>query len=131
MVRMAMTLGVLAAGATAAGAQTMRAEFFTVAEMRSMCRGESPESPEFRTGASFRLLAQLQRERCRMYLLGVAEGQLQRLEADGRENCLPAGTPEAEVADALVATLAERSEEASGTVDELVQDALRARYGCL
>ena len=130
MVRIWLARVVLAAAA-AAGAQGPRAEFFSLAEMRAMCRGESDEAPGFRTGASYRLLAQLQRERCRMFLLGIAEGQLQRLEADGHERCLPAGTPQAEVADALVATLAERSEAAGGTVDELVQDALRARYGCL
>ena len=130
MVRILVAMSVLAAAAEA-NSQTARTEFFSLEQMQAMCRGESDESPGFRTGASYRLLAQLQRERCRMYLLGVAEGQLQRLEADGRERCLPAGTSGAEVADTLVATLTERSEAAGGTVDELVQDALRARYGCL
>ena len=130
MVRILVAMSVLAAAAEA-NSQTARTEFFSLEQMQAMCRGESDESPGFRTGASYRLLAQLQRERCRMYLLGVAEGQLQRLEADGRESCLPVGTPEAEVADALVAALTARSEAAGGTVDELVQDALRARYGCL
>ena len=129
MIRRLVALGL--AGAAAAAQPPARAEFFGVEQMRSMCRGEDGDAPEFRTDAANRLVAQVARERCRMYLLGLAEGQLRRLEQDGRGRCLPPGTSDAEVADALVEALVRRPREAAGTVDELVQDALRARYGCL
>ena len=129
MIRGLSALGLLAAAA--APIQPARAEFFTVDRMRAMCRGEAADAPQFRTDAGNRLLAQVSRERCRMYLLGIAESQLQRLGADSRALCLPAEASEAEVADALADALARRPVEAGGTVDEAVQDALRARYGCL
>lgn len=125
------TLLALLAVAGATVPQPARAEFFTLEQMRAMCRGEDDRAAEFRTGAGYRLLAQVARERCRMYLLGLAEGQLRRIEFEGRERCLPAGTTDAQVADALVAALADRPEQARASVDEVVQDALRSRYGCL
>jgi hypothetical protein len=64
-----------------------------------------------------------------MYLLGLAEGRLRRTEQDGGGRCLPAGTTEAEVADFLVGALVE-GHEAGASIDEIVREALRARYGC-
>ena len=91
MIRAILTIGAVLAAA-AAPLQPARAEMYGIAELRGLCRGESPESAEFRTGAGYRLLAQVARERCRMYLLGVAEGQLDRRERSGGSSCLPAGT---------------------------------------
>jgi len=127
-----IALGALAAAAAAgaaAAAQPARAEFFGVEEMRALCRGETDDARQFRTDAGHRLLAQVSRERCRMYLLGLAEGRLRRTGQDGGGRCLPAGTTEAEVADFLVGALVE-GHEAGGSVDEIVGEALRARYGC-
>ena len=121
-------------GAAAAGAlfplQPARAELYDIDEMRALCRGESAESPEFRTGAGYRLLAQVARERCRMYLLGLAEGQVDRRERASGSRCLPAGTAPAQVADALVEAVLAEPEGSGGTLAGLVRDALRTRFGC-
>ena len=127
-----MALGMIALGALAAAgaaAQPARAELFGVEEMRALCRGEAADARGFRTEAGNRLLAQVSRERCRMYLLGLAEARLQRIEPDARARCLPAGTADA-VADALAEALVEPSEAPGGTVDTFVQETLRARFGC-
>lgn len=125
-----MLIGAAALAGAAAPLQPARAELYGIDRLRALCRGEAPESAEFRTGAGYRLLAQVARERCRMYLLGLAEGQLDRRERAGGERCLPAGTDPARVADALAEALLAEPEGSGGTVAGLVRDALRARFGC-
>lgn len=122
--RMLITLLVLAGAAVPL--QPARAELYSIEELRALCRGESAETPEFRTGAGYRLLAQIARERCRMFLLGVADASL---ELSGR-HCIPAETPPTEVADHLAAAVLAEPEGSGGTVAGLVRDALRTRYRC-
>ena len=119
----------IAAAATATALQPARAEFFGTDQVRALCRGETADAREFRTPAANRLLAQVSRERCRMYLLGLAEARLQRIGPEARAQCLPEGTADT-VADALVEALLEPSEAPDGAVDAFVQETLRARFGC-
>ena len=119
----------IAAAATTTALQPVRAEFFGTEQVRALCRGETADAREFRTDAANRLLAQVSRERCRMYLLGLAEARLQRIGPEVRAQCLPEETADA-VADALVEALAEPPEAPGGTVDAFVQETLRARFGC-
>ena len=125
-----MLMSAVALAGTAVPSQPARAELYGIDELRALCRGETAESPEFRTGAGYRLLAQVARERCRMYLAGLAEGQLDRRERATGARCLPAGTPPEAVADALVEALLAEPEGSGGTVAGLVRDALRTRFGC-
>lgn len=126
-----LTLGAIAAAAFAVPLAPARAEFFTFEQMRGLCRGETGEAAEFRTGASHRLLAQTHRARCRMYLLGQVDGYLQaREEPQDRARCLGAGTSEAEVTEAMVEALLARADEPEGGIGALVRDVLRTRFGC-
>lgn len=122
--RMLVALTVVAAATVPL--QPARAELYTITELRGLCRGESAESPEFRTGAGYRLLAQIARERCRMFLLGVADAALEL----SARRCIPAGTPPAEVADQLAEAVLAEPEGSGGTVAGIVRDALRSRYRC-
>ena len=124
MVRRLLALGAAAAAATTPAAA--RAELVGAAELRGLCRGEIAEEAQFRTAAGYRLAAQVSRERCRMYLLGIAEAQLE----GSARRCIPAATPASEVAEALVEALLAEPEAAVRPVAELVRDALRARYRC-
>ncbi|HYD14278.1 MAG TPA: hypothetical protein VEC11_15640 [Allosphingosinicella sp.] len=95
---------------------------FSVAEMRAMCRGESDGDPRFRTQAAYELLAELQRAKCRMYLLGIAEGIGEACAADPRGR------------DALGARLAaavlRAPEDRETSVAALVRAELLLRPGC-
>jgi hypothetical protein len=117
----------IALAACAAPLHPARAEFFSYAQMRGLCRGETGEAAEFRTDASHRLLAETYRARCRMYLLGQADAYLDQA---NRPDCIRPGTADAEVAEALVQGLLRRTETPAGGVGEVVRDVLRARYGC-
>jgi hypothetical protein len=129
---MMLRIVALAALATAAAPLApAHAEFFTLDEMRSMCRGETAETAEFRTGAGHRLLAETHRARCRMYLLGQVDGYLQaRGEPQDRARCLGAAASQGQVADAIVEALLTRTEEPVGGLGALVRDVLRTRFGC-
>ena len=81
MIRRMLVAFTVAAAATVP-LQPARAELYTIEQLRGLCRGESAESPEFRTGAGYRLLAQIARERCRMFLLGVADAALRNADLD-------------------------------------------------
>ena len=123
------------AAATAAAASVplapVQAEFFTLAELRDMCRGAIGENAEFRTGAGHRLLAETYRARCRMYLLGVADGYLQtHAETDARMACIRPGTPEAEVAEPLIEAVLTRTDVPDDGIAALVREVLRSRFGC-
>ena len=119
----------IAAAAIATPLHPVRAEFFSTEQVRSLCRGETADARQFRTSAANRLAAQVSLERCRMYLLGLAEARLQRAGPEARARCIPAGTTD-DVADALVEALVEPPEAPRGTVDAIVEDTLRARFGC-
>jgi hypothetical protein len=107
------------------------AEFFSFDEMRDMCRGETDQPAEFRTSAGYRLLASSLRDRCRMYLLGLAEtGLRQAGEVASRQGCLADQTPPAEVAEVLAEALAARAEPPPDGLAGLVREVLLSRYGC-
>ena len=108
-----------------------RAEFFTFEQLRSMCRGEVEAAGQFRTGAAYALLAQTHRERCRMYLLGLADAYLQsRPVREGEQHCIVAEMPEASAADVLAEALIRRSDAPAGGAAEVVRDVLRTDFGC-
>ena len=125
MIRRMLIALIAVAGATLP-LQPARAELYTIEELRGLCRGESAEAGEFRTGAGYRLLAQIARERCRMFLLGVADASLEL----SARRCIPAGTPPADVADHLADAVLAEPEGSGGTVAGIVRDALRTRYRC-
>ena len=127
MIRRLITQAALVVAPSAVPLEPAQAEFFSYAQMQGLCRGDTGDGAAFRTDASRRLLAETYRARCRMYLLGQADAQLQRIE---RLACIPAGTPESEVGDTLAQGLLDRAEAPPGGVGEVVRDVLRARYGC-
>ena len=127
MVRRLIIQAAAALAACAVPLQPAQAEFFNFEQMRGLCRGQTGDAAEFRTDASHRLLAETYRARCRMYLLGQADAYLDR---GNRRGCLPPGTRDSEVADALVQGLLRRTETPAGGVGEVVRDVLRDRYGC-
>ena len=126
MIRRLILQAAIVVGPYAVPLNPAKAEFFSYAQMQGLCRGQTGEAAAFRTDASHRLLAETYRARCRMYLLGQADAYLQ---SRGR-SCIPAGTAESQVADALVDGLLSRPEAPAGGVGEVVRDVLRARYGC-
>lgn len=68
-------IGLAALAAPAARTDAVPADgHFTASELRVLCRGETETSPQFRTQAGYQMMAEYQRARCRMYLLGVADG---------------------------------------------------------
>ena len=106
------------------------AEFYTVAQMRSLCRGEVNESADFRTEAAYALLARTYRDRCRMYLLGVTDDFLAARPGQTPPRvCLPREATETEVADVLVAALVEPGSQAE-TLTDFVRRVLEDRYRC-
>jgi hypothetical protein len=130
MMRRIFALACAAAVAAAAPVSPAHAEFYSFEALQNMCRGESVEEPEFRTGAARELLRDIYRSRCRMYLLGLADGFLDAAADERRITCLPLGTDESEVAAALVAELLGRTQPPRGGVGEIVRDVLRNRYNC-
>ena len=131
MVRRILTLAAMVAAASIAPLSPARAEFFTYEQMRNMCRGETEETAEFRTGAAQRLLAETYRARCRMYLLGLADAYLQS-RAEGREapRCTWADMTESEVSQPLVEAVLDRADAPDGGINALVRDVLHSRFGC-
>lgn len=130
---MRRTIGWSAAAALLAAfpAAPAAAEFFSFEEMRGMCRGETDQPADFRTDAGYRLLAASLRERCRMYLLGLAETNLREIgTVASRQGCMADQAPPAEVAEALAEALAARAEPPEEGLAGLVREVLRARYGC-
>jgi len=133
---------------------------FSMAEIRTMCRGESDEPAQFRTEAAFRLLADIQRNKCRMYLLGIADGigrgggqgdrcpsqgpdretQTDRMVAailsDAPDPGRAASAPVQQrpgreaLADRLVAAVLSESRDAGQSIPGLVQRVLGAESGC-
>lgn len=127
MIRRLVIQAAAALAACALPSAPARAEFFGYEQMRDLCRGQTGDAAEFRTDASHRLLAETYRARCRMYLLGQADAFL---DGGNRRRCLPPGTRDSEVAEALVQGLLRRAETPAGGVGEVVRDVLRDRYGC-
>ena len=122
-------LAALTVAASLSPLHPARAEFFTVEQMREMCRGGDEDAPQFRTRAANQLLAESYRARCRMYLLGVVDAVLQDEWAPGRR-CIAPGTPEADVTEPLVEALLEPRETPEGGVAAIVREALHSRFGC-
>ncbi len=127
MIRRLVVPAAIALAACAVPLHPAQAEFFSYEQMRALCRGQTGDAAEFRTDASHRLLAQTYRARCRMYLLGQADAFLDR---GNRRGCLPPGTRDSEVAEALVQGLLRRTGTPAGGVGEVVREVLRDRYGC-
>jgi len=90
-----------------------------------MCRGQTDEPAEFRTQTAFELLAQHQRSKCRMYLLGLAEGLAQSERGDA--TCLPPIADREALSDRLVAAVLEGPGGAE--IPEIVRGVLRS-YDC-
>jgi hypothetical protein len=98
---------------------------FTAAEVRAMCRGEAGGEARFRTQAAYALMAEVQRSKCRMYLLGVADG-IGPPDDRGR-TCPPAVTEREALGDLLVAAVLQPPEASDRGVPDIVRTVLRAR----
>ena len=122
-----MLVQIIALSAAAAQAQP-DTSYFNAAEIRTMCRGETEESPQFRTEAAFRLLAQVQRSKCRMYLLGLADGIGRGQPDQGRAACLPPASEREALADRLVEAVLNETGDAD--TPAIVRWVLRTVYGC-
>ena len=101
---------------------------FTAAELRVMCRGESAENPRFRTRAGYEMLAEYQRAKCRMYLLGVADG-IGWHQAGGRA-CAPGAAERERLADQLVEAMLQPPATPDGSVRGIVAAALILHPPC-
>ena len=101
---------------------------FTYAELRMMCRGETEGNPQFRTQASYEMLAQYQRAKCRMYLLGVADG-IGWHRADARA-CTPAANERETLGDQLVEAVLQAPVGPETSIRGIVAAALIARPPC-
>ena len=128
-----MVCGTVLAAASLGAPSPARAEFFTFEQLRSMCRGEVDTAAEgqFRTGAAYELLARTYRERCRMYLLGLADAYLQsRVVREGEPHCIVEEMPEASAANVLSEALVRRTDAPAGGAAEVVRDVLKTDFGC-
>ena len=128
-----LVCGTVLAAASLGAPSPARAEFFTFEQLRNMCRGEveSTAEAQFRTGAAYALLAQSYRERCRMYLRGLADAYLQsRPIREGELHCIVEEMPEASAADVLSEALIRRSDAPAGGAAEVVRDVLKTDFGC-
>ena len=124
-------LGVALAFAPLAAISPAKAEFFTFEQLRNMCRGGVEVEGQFRTGAAYALLAQTHRERCRMYLLGLADAYLlNRADRDQDHHCIVEEMPETTAADLLAEALLRRTEAPAGGAAEVVREVLRTDFGC-
>ena len=130
MVRRIIGLAAMAAAAAAAPAAPAQAELFTFEQLRAMCAGEAADSAEFRTGAAHALLREIYRSRCRMYLLGIAEGLRHGDDGQQPPSCPDAAMNEPEIGDRLVEAVLGRTETGEVRVAQIVRDVLRTRYGC-
>jgi len=129
-VRGIMALAASAAVAAAAPVAPAQAELLGFEQLRAMCAGEAADSAEFRTGAAHALLREIYRSRCRMYLLGIADGLLHG--QDGRQppSCPGHDIVEPEIGDRLVEAVLDHAEAGEGGAAQIVGDVLRTRYGC-
>jgi hypothetical protein len=126
-----MMLGSAAlAAALAAQAAPHQAEMFTLAEVRAMCEGKTEGAAEFRTGAAYQLLARIERDKCRMYLLGIAQGVERASAAMGQASCTPGPTFRDELADRLVEAVLRPAGDPAGGIVQIVRDVLGSRPGC-
>ena len=126
-----MVCGTVLAAASLGAPSPARAEFFTFEQLRSMCRGEVEAEGQFRTGAAYELLARTYRERCRMYLLGLADAYLQsRVVREGEPHCIVEEMPEASAANVLSEALVRRTDAPAGGAAEVVRDVLKTDFGC-
>jgi len=123
-------LAALALAGTAP-ASPARAEFVRFEQLQGLCAGQAADAAEFRTEAAHMLLRDIYRARCRMYLLGLADGLFARWDVGPPAlACLRTERPEAEVADALIEAVLSRTAPPAGGVGEIVREVLRDRYGC-
>ena len=100
---------------------------FSAAEIRTMCRGETEEPSPFRTEAAIRLLAEHQRSKCRMYLLGLAEGLARSRQERDPPLCLPPRAERDGFADRLLDAVIS---EAGGTLPSTVRRVILTHYRC-
>lgn len=126
-----IVLGAMLASSPFAAPSPARAEFFSFEQLRNMCRGDVEGEAQFRTGAAYALLAQSHRERCRMYLLGLADAYLlsRPVREDGH-HCIVEEMPEATAAQVLAEALIRRTEAPVGGAAEVVREVLRTDFGC-
>jgi hypothetical protein len=129
-VRGIMALAASAAVAAAAPATPAEAELLSFEQLRAMCAGETADSTEFRTGSAHALLREIYRSRCRMYLLGIADGLLHREDSRQPRSCPGHDIAEPEIGDRLVEAVLDRTEAGEGGASEIVREVLRTRYGC-
>ena len=128
-----LVCGTVLAAASLGVPSPARAEFFTFDQLRNMCRGEieTAADAQFRTGAAYELLARTYRERCRMYLLGLADAYLQsRPVGEGEQHCIVAEMPEETAANLLSEALIRRTDAPAGGAAEVVRDVLKTDFGC-
>ena len=121
---------ILLAGAFAAQPTPAASGAFSADEIRTMCRGEGDEGAEFRTDAAFRLFVNYQRSRCRMYLLGVADGMIHSARLGEPGLCLPPGLDRERLADQLTEALLSEQAAADSSLPAIVERLLRSESRC-
>lgn len=99
-------------------------------EVRAMCAGESREAAEFRTEAALALHAEIQRQKCRIYLLGIAEGIEAAAAARGEPRCVPYAADREALAEVLGDAVAARAGDPSARIGPIVRTAVRAQFAC-
>ena len=127
MIWMALGAATLAFSAAAQAAAPADGHF-TVAELRMLCRGEAEGNPQFRTQAGYAMLAEYQRAKCRMYLLGLADG-IGWQQADGRACASPATAREA-LGDRLVEAVLEAPATSGSSIRAIVAATLILHPPC-
>ncbi len=105
-------------------------ELVSAADVRMMCAGESREPGDFRTSAAFALQAEIERQKCRMYLMGIAEGIEAASAARGEPRCVPSDAHREALAEVLTEAVAVRADEPGARVGDIVRAALRAQFSC-
>jgi hypothetical protein len=128
MIWMALGSAALVASVTTQPGTAPADGHFTASELRVLCRGEAEGNPQFRTQAGYEMLAEYQRARCRMYLLGVADGIGWR-QADGRA-CAPGANDRDTLADQLVEFVLQSPITPEASIRGIVAAALLARPPC-
>ena len=128
MIWMALGSAALVASVTAQAGTAPADGHFTAVELRAMCRGEGEGNPQFRTSAGYEMLAEYRRARCRMYLLGVADGLGWR-QTDGRA-CTHAANERDALADQLAEFMLQSPDTSDTSVRGIVAAALIAHPPC-
>ena len=103
---------------------------FSPAEIRTMCRGETEGPSPFRTEAAIRLLAEHQRSKCRMYLLGLAEGLARSGEGRDPPLCLPPRAERDGFADRLLDAVLSETGDDEAALPNIVRRVILTHYRC-